>query len=341
MDNIQYISPSQFYYWEKCPLQAVLSKLSSTKLFFPVQPDADLGSLIHKFYDRQNEWGIDSVEKFNEKWKDEIDKLNRQYQSNELQEGYYSIQWNAKYYAIKKQLLCNTLLAKKSKVKEDITKDVKYLYEQWISNEIIGGKIDLLVKENDIVKQIIDFKTGNIYQKVDKKIRLKEVYKQQLALYSAVIIEDQDFMPELLIETIDGKQIKIEAPREYIESLTSRARFLKNKINSSIVNNTTETLANCNSENCGYCNYRPLCKSYKSTLINNRIGFRIDLCGIITNIKTNEIVIETTNNHYIIKNIRDIFKYQVNSKCEIYNLYFPDDSDNFLFETINTVIRYV
>ena len=62
MNEIIYISPSTFYYWEKCPLQAVLSKLPESRNFFPNNPDADLSSLIHKFYEKQNEWKIDSLE---------------------------------------------------------------------------------------------------------------------------------------------------------------------------------------------------------------------------------------------------------------------------------------
>jgi len=340
MDKIQYISPSSFYYWEKCPLQAVLSKLSITKAFFTVHPDADLGSLIHKFYEKQNEWEIDSIEKFNAKWGKEIDKLNRRHQSNKLQDNYCSIQWNAKYYAVKKQLLCNNLLAKASKVKEVVTTEGQYLYEQWISNEIIGGKIDLLVRENDKIKQIIDFKTGNIYEKVGNKMRVKEVYKQQLALYCAVILEKQDFFPELLIETLDGKRIKIEIAREFIEALTSRVKLLKDKINSAIENNLTDLLANCNPENCENCNYRPFCKIYKTNFLNKKIGSRIDICGNITEIKTNEIAIKTTDNYFIIKKIGEISKYQLNGSCEVYNLYFSEKNDNVLYETINTILKY-
>lgn len=340
MDKIQYISPSSFYYWEKCPLQAVLSKLSNTKDTFPINPDADLGSLIHKFYEKQNEWIIDSTEKLNSKWKYEIDKLNEQYKANKLHGNYYSIQWNAKYYAVKKQLLCNTLLAKTSKVKERITTGIQYRYEQWISNEIIGGKIDLLVSENDAITQIIDFKTGNIYEKIDNKMQVKEVYKQQLALYCAVILEKQDFIPELFIETLDGKRIKIKVAREFIKALTSRAKLLKDKINSTIENDKTDLLANCNPENCELCHYRPFCKIYKATFLNKKIGSRIDISGNITEIKTNEIAIETSNNYFIIKNIKDIYKYQLNATCVIYNLYFPERNNNYLYETTNTIIKY-
>ena len=341
MDKLQYLSPSSFYYWEKCPFQAVLSKQPTTKTFFPTQPDADLGSLIHRFYEKQNEWDIDSVEKFNVRWKNETDILNKLYKANKLLGNHCSIQWNAKYYAIKKQLLCKNLLTKISEGKEASTSGVQYLYEQWINNELIGGKIDLLIKENDEIKQIIDFKTGNIFEKVSKKMQLKEVYKQQLALYCAVIIEKQDFFPELLIETMDGRRVRVEVAREYIEALIRRVKLLKDKINYAIETNTIDLIANCNPENCEHCNYRPLCKIYKTAFINKNIGSRIDISGKITVIKKNEIAIETANNYYLVKKIKEISRYQVDAMCEIYNLYFPENDNSFLYETANTTIRYV
>jgi RecB family exonuclease len=341
MDKIQYISPSAFYYWEKCSFQAVLSKQPTCNSFFPKHPDADLGSLIHKFYEKQNEWNIESLENFNSKWNDEISKINKQYQSDKLQCNFYPIQWHSKYYAIKKQLLCkNLILRKKKEVEEPTAAQVQYLYEKWINNEIVGGKIDLIVKENDKIKQIVDFKTGNIYEKNGKKIQLKEVCKQQLALYCAVILEQQDFMPDLFIETMDGKKVKIEIEKEYIETLVYKVISLKEKINSAIETNTINSLANCNSENCEHCNYRPYCEIYQSTFTNKKIGSRIDIKGRIIEIKANEVIIGTNNNRFTIKKIKEIEKYVLENKCNIYNLYFPENEDNLLYETINTVIEY-
>lgn len=341
MDKIQYISPSLFYYWEKCPLQSVLSKQPTGNSFFPKHPDADLGSLIHKFYEKQNEWNIDSLESFNSKWNYEISKINKQYQSDKLQCNYYPIQWNSKYYAIKKQLLCKNIILREKKGAEEPTAQIQYLYEKWINNDIVGGKIDLIVKENNKIEQIIDFKTGNIYEKTGKKFQLKEVYKQQLALYCAVILERQDFMPDLYIETMNGKRVKIKVDIEYIEILMNKAKSLKEKINSAIETNTTNLLANCNSENCEYCNYRPYCEIYKTTFMNQKIGSRIDIEGCIIGVKTTEVIVEKSNkNRFVIKNVKNIANYKVDIKCKIYNLYFPENENNWLYETLSTVIKY-
>ncbi|MBK6699246.1 MAG: PD-(D/E)XK nuclease family protein [Saprospiraceae bacterium] len=300
---------------------------------FQNSPDADLGSLIHRFYEKHNEWNISSVESFNTKWKTEIEKLNNQLQHS----NYYPIQWNAKYYTVKK--FAKNCLLKKVKQKMLFQETSISLWNK-IVNENIGGKIDLLVLENEKIKQIVDFKTGDVFEKVKEKRQVKEIYKQQLALYCAVILEKQNFIPELFLETMNGRRIQIEVGKDFITALNNRVKILKEKINSKIETKTTDSLANCTPENCEYCNYRPFCSAYKTTFLNTRIGLRIDLHGNVSAIITNEVLFKTTNDEYIIKNIQDINKYQLNGKCEIYNLFFPENDDNIVYETKNTVIKY-
>lgn len=340
MDKIQYISPSSFYYWEKCPLMAVLSKLPDSEWFSSKHPDVDLGTIIHRFYEKQNEWQIDSYEKFNIKWHAEINELNKCYKENDLQNIFFPIQWHANYYAVKKILLSNKLLSKIVYSKENES-GVQYIYEQWVNNDFIGGKIDLLVKEDGIVRQIIDFKTGKIFEKEDKTIRLKEVYKQQLGLYLAVVLENQEFIPDVFIEKMDGDRVKVEIEMPYIEALRVKAKLLKDIINSALHNNLTEALGNCNSENCGYCFHRHKCNVYKKTLMNRKIGSRIDLYGKIIEVKPNEIIIETNLEKFEIMKIKNVDGYILNNQCEIYNLYYPENDNNVLFETLNTVVKYV
>jgi hypothetical protein len=340
MDKVEYISPSLFYYWEKCPLQAVLSKQSKIKSVFPKHPDADLGTIIHKFFEKQNDWKIDSVEKFDKKWAEEIALINQKYQEDILQHNYFPIQWYSKYYAVKKNSLRNKIISKSTKEIVQPTSHIKFEYEKWISNDSIGGRIDYVISENDEIKQIVDFKTGNIFDINGNKIQLKEIYKQQLALYCAAILEKQEFIPEAIIETLDGKRVKVCLEKEYIEILSNKVKQLKNKINTAIETNTINLLSNCNFENCCNCNYRPFCEEYKTTLINNLIGKKIDIKGKITKIESNEVVIETTKSNFTLKKIIHIDKYKLNYECEIYNLYFPENEENYLYETINTVIIY-
>ena len=186
----------------------------------------------------------------------------------------------------------------------------------------------------------LDFKTGDVFEKVKGKRQVKEIYKQQLALYCAVILEKQDFIPKLFIETMNGRRIQIKVEKDFITALNNRVKVLKEKINSKIETNTTESLANCTPENCEYCNYRPFCSAYKTTLFNTRIGLRIDVHGNVSAIKTNGVLFKTTNEEYIIKNVQDKSKYQTIGEYEIYNLFYPENEDNVLYESKNTVFKY-
>jgi hypothetical protein len=264
MDKIKYISPSSFYYWEKCPLKGLYSKQPEYKLDVPNNPNMDLGTLIHKFHEKCKEWGIQSQSDFSKKWDDEIKSINERYQNKDLQRLFFPIQWHSKYYAVKKKLLCQSLIKKISIENSDSRNNYCYLFEEWVNNNDIGGYVDLIIKEGDKVTQIIDFKTGNIYEKKGNSLQVKEVYKQQLALYCAIIMERQDTLPNLYLELIDGKKIAVDVDLEYISSVSARAKKLKEKINSAIDMKSIDSLAVCDIENCKFCNYKLYCVQYQN-----------------------------------------------------------------------------
>lgn len=110
MEPIKFISPSSFFYWKKCPLKAVYSKEFRDQQIFPKHPDADLGRIIHSFYEKKTIWNINSPVAFEEKWEIEINKLDEAYKRSEMQNIYFPIKWNAKYFAVKKLLLKKSIL---------------------------------------------------------------------------------------------------------------------------------------------------------------------------------------------------------------------------------------
>ena len=158
MDKIKYISPSQFVYWHDCPYRAIMSKTCSRTQ----NANAELGILIHKFYEKYKEWRIDSESSFLKKWEDEIEALNIKYSSAE---DFYPIQWNSLFYVVKKNLLMRRILTTKQIQVEAATKDSVFLYEKWLNNDYIGGCADLIVKKDDIITSLVDYKTGSVYYK--------------------------------------------------------------------------------------------------------------------------------------------------------------------------------
>jgi len=334
---VKYISPSSFYYWEKCPLKAVFSKKYRDWQFFPKHPDADLGTVIHQFYEKKTEWIIDSQTAFENKWNELIASINETYKINELQKRYYPVQWYSKYYAVKKALLKYNILSEQAHHKSQ--KNIAF--EKWIYNEIIGGYIDLIIfNDEKKIKSIVDFKTGDIFEKVDGQFQIKEVYKMQLALYAIVIKEQQGYIPKLFIENIKGEGILVKISDSYIEDIYNRAIRLKNKIDIAEKENCVNSLADANSDNCKFCNYRTICVSYKTTLMNNSIDNVIDIQGKLIGNYPPDVEIELQNITYRIKNLMPIDNLVVGKKIFIYNLFFPNENENTLYSMKSTIIEY-
>lgn len=335
VNAVQYISPSNFYYWEKCPLKAVFSNKYRGKQFFPKHPDADLGSIIHRFYEKSNEWKVNTPERFLNKWKQEINDLNYRYQRNKLQKRYYPVQWHARYYTVKKHLLLNMLLSKRT----SSSSKSKMVFEKWMNDEIIGGYVDFMIVDADEIKQITDFKTGSIFEVFNREKKIKEVYKLQLALYASVVLNTQSIIPDLFIETIKRDKYIVEMSEAYINEVKYRAVNLKNKINTAIHENNIHLLANPNSENCKYCDYRMVCQSYNSTMMNKKMDRIIDINGEITNKNNKEVEIKAGKSIFKVRNVQSKISIEIRDKLSIYNLYYPNKDENILYFVNNSIIK--
>lgn len=336
-NKIEYISPSSFYYWEKCPLKGLYSKTYKNEEQFPKHPDADIGTLIHNFYEKHREWNITSTELFNAKWEQEINCINENYKRSLLQNRYYPVQWHSKFYAVKKQQLCSNIL--KTLTNNNYSSNKKNaVYEEWISNHYIGGYVDLLIKDGDIITQIVDFKTGSIFEIVNNRKTIKEVYLQQLALYCAVISERQSVMPELYLETLNGHKHQINIHIDVVKEIATRALKLKDKINKAVEENNINSLAQCDAENCVNCNYRMFCEDYKYIFLNERCGKRIDLRGEVRQIGSNELLFDTGDNLFIIRNIKELKGLSEGVKLSIYSLFYPEEAELILYCMNNTIV---
>jgi len=313
------------------------SKTYKDKKLFPKHPDADIGTLIHNFYEKHREWKITSTELFNAKWEQEINYINENYKRSLLQNRYYPVQWHSKFYAVKKQQLCSNIL-KSVSIHNYSSNKKTVVYEEWINNHYIGGYIDLVVRDGDIIKQIVDFKTGSIFEIVNNRKIIKEVYLQQLALYCAIISERQSVMPELYLETLNGHKHQINIHIDAVKEIAKRALNLKDKINKAVEENNIKSLAHCNDENCVNCNYRMFCEDYKDLFLNERCGKRIDLKGEVRQVDSNEILFDTGDNLYIIKNIKELKGLLEGVEFSIYGLFYPEEAELILYSMDNTIV---
>ena len=304
--------------------------------FFPRHPDADLGSIIHNFYENYTKWDIKDIETFNKKWNELIDKLNKDYKINKLQRHYYPVQWHSNFYAVKKQLLKNQLI--KHFHKGDIASNTKK--EVWIEDKekIIAGKADMLIYDkNGNVTEVIDFKTGNIFEKKNGNKDIKNAYKLQLALYSKVIMDKQGTTPALSIIDMNGKKFSLELPCNLIIQIFIEAESLKEKINSALTEKKYEKLSNPTPDNCYMCDYRKVCSAYKNKLLNHPIKKNIDVKGKIRKISDKLFNIVTGKEVFPVINQHSL-KIRENHEVIIYNLYISNK--NNLYTQKNTIIEY-
>ena len=343
MEPIKFISPSSFFYWEKCPLKAIYSKEFRGQQIFPKHPDADLGNIIHSFFENKTAWNIFSPDAFEERWEMEINKLDEAYKRSGIQKIYFPIKWNAKYFAVKKILLKKSLLKKVQLPANTIPKNIKF--EKWIDDgNDVGGKVDQMVfnEKNEIV-EIIDFKTGNIFELVDKKRVLKTSYVQQLLLYAYIINIKQGFYPKCFIQDIKGDKHHVEIKEEIATDIYKKALELKSKINKGINKEEIEHLATPNIENCSHCEYRPVCPKYKIKYINNFENKNVDIYGVVIDVKgfeKIEVKIQIESKISILKNISAYESVSIGDKIFVYNLFCPDGNSQILFAMKQTIIKH-
>lgn len=341
MDKIKFISPSSFYYWQKCPIRAVYSDQYRKVQLLPKHPDADLGDLIHNFYQYKFKWEIKDEKSFEEKWNDEINKINTSYKNNNFQKNYYPISWHSKFFAVKKKLLKNDLLFKK----KNVAKFSNFKSEQWLDDgKILGGKLDEIQINNDgNIIEIIDYKTGGIFEFIDKKKVVKQSYQFQLILYAMIVKQKQGFFPKCFIKDLNGNKFEIKVSNQLATITYNAATELHNKINGSIEKNDLKNLANPDFENCKMCNYRPICNVYNETYLNNFESKNVDIRGEIVDISiaTKSILTLIVNEKvYKINNVTINTSLKIGDDVTLYNLYCPDGSFQQLYALKNTIIKH-
>lgn len=342
MEPIKFISPSSLFYWHKCPLKAIFSREYRNQQFLPKHPDADLGDLVHRFFEKKKEWEIFSKDAFEIKWKSEVQIIDQSYFKSKLQKIYFPIKWSAKYFAIKKVLLRNSLLKEAESSPKKQSTNIKY--EEWIDDgKDIGGFVDFMIinGKNEVV-EIVDFKTGKIFEFVEKRKVIKEAYLQQISLYAYIVKCKQDYYPKCCIKDIKGNKYPIEINEKALKEIYELAIELKSRINKSIEDLNFEMLANPVIENCINCEYRPVCSKYKSALINNFESKRVDIFGVVVDVKgvdKVEMKIKVNNKYLVLRGVTMCDKINIGDRIYVYNLFCPDESSRILFAMKETLIE--
>lgn len=337
---VRFISPSSFYYWEKCPLRVVFAENYRGIRTFPIHPDSALGTVIHSFYENKGNWGINDSNSFEAKWAEEIEKINNQFLNDKLQSVYFPIQWHSKYYAVKKTELRANLVKTQNSFSYFAN---KASFEKWLDDgSDIGGKIDFVrYNEKKEIVEIVDFKTGSVFEVNKRKKKIKNSFRSQLALYAYLVLVNQSFTPKCFVQNNRGEKFEIKVCLEEIKFIRRKAIELKNKVNASILENKPYGLACPTSDNCSFCNYRPICESYKKVMINDFTKKTVDVYGkIVRIIDARSFVLSTPEKVLTLKKTTFAKEIKEGDMAFVYNLFCPDPEARILFATKSTIITY-
>ncbi|MBK9415432.1 MAG: PD-(D/E)XK nuclease family protein [Bacteroidetes bacterium] len=96
--------------------------------------------------------------------------------------------------------------------------DKSIKFEKWIDDgKDIGGRVDFMIlNENEEIEEIVDFKSGNIFEFKGKKKVIKMAYILQLALYAHIVKSKQLFYPKCYIQDIKGNKYEVEVIEEFV-----------------------------------------------------------------------------------------------------------------------------
>ena len=118
----------------------------------------------------------------------------------------------------------------------------------------VGAKIDQVIS-TDSETRLVEFKTGGT----------NPDHEKQLHFYAGVYKASKGKMPDdLLLEYLGATKIHLATDEETSESLINQAINEKDLFNHRIRIGQAQP-ANPSTENCKYCQYKPICSSYLSS----------------------------------------------------------------------------
>lgn len=348
IDEITYISPSVYLNLEKCFLMGVWVSNNKPHLL-PQKPEAYLGQLVHRINDLALRGQIYAIEEFDDIWDCELGALENKILTLNIGAHLIPLKDHIKDYEVSKELcrifvaelLKNSIymISKGDHLRKRIgvskgTSGEKMLVVEEMS---IKGRLDVIINNgNDI--EIIDYKTGNIYENSSGEKKIKKDIITQLVFYSGLYYYAKDKWPsKLSIITKSGEKINIDyTPMDSVQLINS-AQCMKFTINSIIksplisIIDKLQILARPSKKTCHFCKYRPACIAYTQKRISNPwSGWPKDIFATVDSIevtmtkKANIIAsllgtdkkIRVTN----IPSVRDLCGLECGDKIGIYNL---------------------
>ena len=273
--TIKTMSPSTFSWVSRgCGYQVLLQKalnsFNNISLSLPSNPNALLGTIIHKLYELTLKGELSNIVDLKNKWEEliaiEKDKLA----------AYYPTLRNASLnnYDKRNSAIRYALGMLKKIDKTSINGETKKVYsEKRLDCTEIGlrGVADKLIVDDGHI-DVIDFKSGHVK---DENGDIKIEYSIQLHLYAAMCNYLSLGTPRTLtLVDIDGERFEIPYSQEYSEQLLSEVHKTLQTLNNTVSKREFAFFAKPELGMCVNCSCRHVCQfraigldSYYQTII--------------------------------------------------------------------------
>jgi hypothetical protein len=269
-------SPSLAESMRACLLRAGLSKMPGIWSYVLSNPKAWLGTAYHGVLERLPELGgAEGPARVQELWRQEIGRLEQQASGHPLNRRFGAgTTWRGYYLVLETLKIRAANLAPAQRVQSGNIAAQTFREEDIVG---FGGK---LKGKPDLGRgdEIIDFKTGNIYEVADDENTspaLKQAYIRQLRLYAYLIHEATGRWPRRgLLYPIAGPPVEVDVDPVACVQEANETVALLDRYNAEAARNTdAAALASPSPEACRWCAFKMVCPSFWS---NVQEGWALD-----------------------------------------------------------------
>lgn len=260
-------SPSLAESMRSCMLRAGLSHRAELRAFVLGNPKAWLGTAYHKVLERLPDLaaaGEHAQAMLETRWNEEVSRLQQEAGAHPLNHRFGQPPFWRGYHLVLATLRLRAadLMPSAAGVGKPGAAP-KALREQTLT--AFGGK---LKGQPDLARgdDIIDFKTGDIYETedLDTPPALKQAYVRQLRLYAYLVHEAAARWPRRgLLYPIAGPPVEVELDPESCQKEAEEAVALLDQYNAAVAKaQRLSDLATPSPEACCWCPYKAICPAF-------------------------------------------------------------------------------
>ncbi len=267
---LKYITPSLVFALERCLLYVAFGLDEQYSSYRTYSPRGRLGSITHDILEKVSkgilrdknevEWESSLLRL----WDEKVEKHEQEVLASES-ERHYGVAEHWPRYNLQKALT----IRKSLEIAASLQKSAIYKSKgNWETEQFIQafdgkirGRADAVYQSEQGV-EIIDYKTGNIYDEDESgDSHLKTSYRRQLLLYAAMYHAETGQWPfRGHIVPLVGQQVTIEIDPVAANNEASTALSLLKQFNKSVSEgDSLLSLTQPSEQSCRYCTYKTIC----------------------------------------------------------------------------------